>query len=101
MSTPIPNLTLRQTMLSFAYLAYTGESITTPNPEASMKQNITAALGKITAPVNLSNWSIVWGPVAYTVPGSMYQDNMMYVVRNNVTLQYVIAIRGTNFTSQV
>jgi hypothetical protein len=98
----IPNLELRQTMLGFAYLAYTGEGLTDPGPAPSMLQNINAALPQvITGQGSLAEWSIVWGPVAYTVPGALYQDNMVYVVRNGSTSQYAIAIRGTNFTSQV
>ena len=93
----IQNLPLRQTMLSFAYLAYTGEGITTPNPESTILSNINNALPKL----NLSNWNVVWGPVAYTVPGGLYQDNLVYVVQNSTTNQYVIAVRGTNFISQV
>lgn len=100
----ITNYELRQTMLSFAYLAYTGEGITTSNPEATILENITAALPKITISSTgetLSDWEVVWGPVAYTVPGSRYQDNMMFVVNKKGTSQYVISTRGTNFVSQV
>lgn len=101
------NLPLRQTMLSFAYLAYTGEGITTANPEPTILSKINAALPQINVTdasgnsVNLSSWSVVWGPVAYTIPGALYQENMMYVVQNGNTSQYAIAIRGTNFASQV
>jgi len=93
----IQNLPLRQAMLSFAYLAYTGEGITTPNPDSTILSNINNALPKL----NLLNWNVVWGPVAYTVPGGLYQDNLMYLVQKNGTNEYVIAVRGTNFVSQV
>lgn len=114
MSTANPltqNLIPRRTMLSFAYLAYTGEGITTPNPEATIKANIEAALPQIIiesrpggGSLTLASWDIVWGPVAYTVPGALYQQNLMYIANNTAsgcTSQYVIAIRGTNFISEV
>lgn len=91
-------------MLSFAYLAYTGEGITTPNPEPQIKASIAAALPKISLSstgADLSDWTLVWGPVSYTVPGSKYQDNLLFVAQKTGTSQYVIATRGTNFASQV
>jgi Lipase (class 3) len=101
MSTTIPNLAQRQVMLSFAYMAYCGEQITTPSPEATILGYINTAMPQIT-PIAAPNdlWAVVWGPAVYTVPGALYQDNMMYVVQNQTdTTQYAIAIRGTNFVS--
>lgn len=97
----IANLSVRQQMLCFAYLAYTGERITTPNPEPSILSDINTALQSISSPVDLSSWSVVWGPVAFTEPGAKYQDNLMYVLRNADSADYVIAVRGTNFISQL
>lgn len=106
MNTPSEtNVQLRQTMVSFAYLAYTGEGITTPNPDESILQSMQAALPKIklseSSNESLENWEFVWGPVAYTVPGGLYQDNLTYIVKKKETSDYVIALRGTNFMSQV
>lgn len=94
----IQNLTLRQTMASFAYMAYCGEDITTPNPEQEILGLINAAMPKI-PPIASPNatWRVVWGPAVYTMPGALYQDNMMFVVQNQSdTTQFAIAIRGTN-----
>lgn len=92
-------------MLSFAYLAYTGEEITTPHPEQQIYDSINAALPQIkldgSGGESLEDWEIVWGPVTYTVPGAKYQENMMYVVNKKGTSDFVIASRGTNFVSQV
>lgn len=100
----IANLTLRQQMFCFAYLAYTGEGMTTP-PEGSTVQSailagINTGLSAITS-VDLSGWNVVWGPAVYTVPGGLYQDNLVYILNKQGTSDYVIAIRGTNFFSQV
>lgn len=103
MNTNTKNYSLRQLMLSFAYLAYTGEQITTPNPEGKILKSIQNALPQISLDGNesLDEWEVVWGPVIYTVPGAKYQENMMYVANKKGTSDYVIASRGTNFVSQV
>lgn len=93
--TPTNQLLLRQQMLCFAYLAYSGEGITTPDPEPAIKTLITNGLNSITS-VDLSGWEIAWGPVTYTVPGSLYQDNLMYVMQKKGSSDYAIVIRGTN-----
>jgi hypothetical protein len=95
----IQNLTLRQIMASFAYLAYCGEQITTSDPEPQILDLINTAMPKIPP---IAAWRVVWGPVAYTVPGALYQDNLMFVVQNQTdTTQFAIAIRGTNFISDL
>ena len=97
----IQNLTQREVMLSFAYLAYTGELITTPNPESVIAKNINTAIPLI-PPLAKDGWKVVWGPSAYTVPGALYQDNLMYVAQNQTDKsQYAVAIRGTNFVSDL
>jgi hypothetical protein len=99
----IQNLTLRQIMASFAYLAYCGEQITTSNPEPQILGLINAAMPKIPPIASpKATWSVVWGPVAYTQPGALYQDNLMFVVQNQSDkTQFAIAIRGTNFISDL
>lgn len=103
----------RQIMLCFAYLAYLGETITSTDPGfATADETIygylngamSGSAASPLAPINAPNdtWEVVWGPVVYTVPGALYQDNMMYVVQNLAdTSQYAIAIRGTNFSSDL
>ena len=103
MNATIPNQQQRQVMLSFAYLAYCGEQITTANPEQTILGYINTAMPLI-PPIAAPNatWSVVWGPAVYTDPGAMYQDNLMYVVQNqrDVT-QFAIAIRGTNSIAEL
>lgn len=101
--------TQRQIMLSLAYLAYTDQSLLTGSPtlDAQIKADLESALSADAAtpiPPVAGQWSVVWGPVSYTVPGALYQDNMMYVARLNQDPsdagppQYAIAVRGTNGT---
>jgi Lipase (class 3) len=101
----IPNLNLRQIMASFAYLAYCGQGITTPKPETEILRLINAAMPRI-KPIASSTkkplWSVVWGPAVFTMPGALYQDNMMFVAQNIADpTQFVVAVRGTNFISDL
>ena len=106
-------VTQRQIMLCFAYLAYCGENITSIDPhfdsveetifgylEEAMSRGATSPLTPITG--HNDNWHVTWGPAVYTVPGALYQDNLMYVVQNQSDpTQYAIAIRGTNSSSDL
>ncbi len=99
----IQNLSQRQIMLSFAYLAYCGEEIVTPNPEAQILTLINNAMPQI-PPIASPNatWKVVWGPAVYTTPGALYQDNLMFVAQNQSDpTQLVIALRGTNFVADL
>ncbi len=99
---PLPN-PQQQIMLSLAYLAYIDELLPGhPSPDAQIKADLTAALSA-SAPNRLppiaGQWQLVWGPVTYTLPGSYYQDNMMYVAKctnPSPIAQYAVAVRGTN-----
>jgi len=98
-----PNLTQRQVMVSFAYLAYCGELMTNASPEAEILDYINAAMPQIPplSPPNAS-WKVVWGPAVYTTPGALYQDNLMFVAQNQVdTTQFAIAVRGTNRSADI
>ena len=85
-------------MLSFAYLAYCGEMITTASPEQTILGFINTAIPQI-PPISQPNdsWAVVWGPAVYTTPGALYQDNLMFVAQNQSDLtQFAVAVRGTN-----
>lgn len=91
-------------MLSLAYLAYIDELIPgIPSPDAQIKTDLINALSATATnpiPPVAGQWDVVWGPTTYTVPGSYYQDNLMYVAKCNATgngpAQYAVAVRGTN-----
>ena len=103
----IQNLNLRQIMASFAYLAYCGQGITDKSNLAHLEAEILGLIEQampqippIAAPNPL--WNVVWGPAVFTMPGALYQDNMMFVVQNQADkTQFAIAIRGTNFVSDL
>ena len=62
--------TQRQIMLSFAYMAYCGELITTSSPESTILGYINSAMPKI-PPIAAPNdiWSVVWGPMSKIFTG--------------------------------
>ena len=94
----------RQIMVSLAYLAYCGAEMTEPDPDGVISDLIDTGMVQIPPLCSTDgtpNWTQVWGPVSYTTPGALYQDSMMYVVKNTSTDQYVIAIRGTNRVSDL
>lgn len=93
----------REIMLCFAYLAYCGESITTSDPGPQILTLINNAMPQI-PPLAAPNalWKVVWGPTTYTTPGALLQDNMMFIAQNQSDLtQFAIAVRGTNFSSDL
>jgi len=103
MANTIQNLTQRQIMLSFSYLAYCGEEIVTPNPQSQILNLINTAMPQI-PPISSPNatWKVVWGPAVYTTPGALYQDNLMFAAQNQSDpTQIVVAIRGTNFVADL
>ncbi|HEU4560745.1 MAG TPA: hypothetical protein VFS20_23025 [Longimicrobium sp.] len=98
----------RQIMLSLAYAAYIDNTLLTGTPtlDAQIKTDLQNALSATASPLIppvAGEWTVVWGPVTYTVPGALYQDGMMYVVQldsadDGGTPQYAVAVRGTNGT---
>ncbi len=103
MATTIQNSSQRQIMLSFAYLAYCGEEIVTPNPQTQILGLINSAMPQI-PPIASPNptWQVVWGPAVYTTPGALYQDNLMFAVQNQSDpSQIAVAVRGTNFVADL
>src|ERR1043165_7040829 len=81
-----------QLMFTLAYLAYDGESST--DPFVVMHELVTDLAS--VQPLQ-GQWQLVWGPALLRLPLAVLDDNMWYVVRNTVTGEYAIGIRGTNF----
>ena len=102
MASTDPLLTQRQIMFSLAFLAYAGETLPPlPNPDAQIAALIDAALQNTTEyPAIANQWTRVWGPVTWTVPGASGQDNGMFVAKATSPpagmAQYAVAVRGTN-----
>ena len=84
--------TADQVMFTLAWLAYDGESSTDPD---TVMEALTADLETV-KPLG-GDWELVWGPTLFKFWVSELDDNMWYVVRNTVTGEYAIGIRGTNF----
>ena len=98
----------QQIALCFAYLAYTDDLLTTGTPslDAQIASDLNTSMSStatIPIPPIAGNWSLAWGPVSYTVPGALYQDNMMYVVQltGATPPQFYVAVRGTNGAAEL
>lgn len=89
--------TKEQLMLAFSYMAYYGVGLDRSNVvnAETISVDINKAL-KNWLPVK-DQWELVWGPGLFAFKGDMFDDNLMYVVKNKADpSRYVIAIRGTN-----
>ena len=86
-----------QIMLALSYMAYYGFTLneTDRRNAETIQKFFNEALDNWT-PLN-GQWQLAWGPAVFSLPGTKYDDALMYVVQNTLDLsQYVIAIRGTN-----
>ncbi|PSW00654.1 lipase family protein [Photobacterium lipolyticum] len=90
--------TKEQLMLAFSYMSYYGITHT-----GSAKKNAELILKKMKEalktwkPFQEDDWEVVWGPAVYTMPFTIFNDAMMYVIqKKGAEGEYVIAIRGTN-----
>ncbi|MFC1503338.1 hypothetical protein ACFL53_03160 [Pseudomonadota bacterium] len=90
--------TKEQLMLAFSYMSYYGITHT-----GSAKKNAELILKKMNEalktwkPFQEDDWEVVWGPAVYTMPFTIFNDAMMYVIqKKGAEGEYVIAIRGTN-----
>lgn len=99
----------QQVSLSFAYLAYSGERLTSfcdpktdpnnpvPKQILQIMNDTMPNIHSLLNPHGNVDWQIVWGPAIYTFPHAILQDNMMYVAQQiSSPSNYVVAVRGTN-----
>ncbi|MFT5312658.1 MAG: hypothetical protein ACI8Z9_001138, partial [Paraglaciecola sp.] len=86
-----------QVMLALSYMAYYGFALDESDRRNATKilQSFDAALSSW--PPLKEQWKVVWGPAIFALPGTRFDDALMYVVQSQIhPAQYVIAIRGTN-----
>lgn len=91
------NYSHNQKMLSLAYISYFGFDLIGSDTENA--QHIEGDINKALKswPAVKKQWQLVWGPGVFAFDGAIFDDNLMYVVRNiQDPTQYVVAIRGTN-----
>jgi len=91
------NYSKNQVMLAFAYMAYYGFDLigSDKHNAGKIKQDIQHALTSW-EPVK-DEWELVWGPGVFIFEGALFDDNLMYLVRNiKDPSRYVVGIRGTN-----
>lgn len=87
----------RQVMLTLSYIAFSGfyRPGFDPRHNRGTHDWIERWLGLLD-PVR-DQWDLVWGPATHRLPLSVFDDNMMFVVRHRVDRErYVVVVRGTN-----
>ena len=85
-----------QQMLTLAFLSYRAYADLRPGhlQLAHLRSAVTQGLTDL-APVH--DWELVWGPAAYRAPFTVFDENVMYVVRHRRrTCRFAVVIRGTN-----
>ncbi len=86
-----------QVMLTLAMLSYRGFSDLRPGHLAldHLRRVITDGLETL-EPLR-GRWQLAWGPAAYQAPFTLFDENVMYVVRSTEPPpRFVVAVRGTN-----
>lgn len=91
----------QQINLSMAYLAYSGENLVRKSSVSTGIFNIIKESMPKIPPLcddtGQVDWQVVWGPVTYTLPDAILQDNMMFVTQQiSKPTNFIVAIRGTN-----
>lgn len=86
-----------RTMLCLAALTYRRYTDWTPGTLHDERLHSVVDSGLATLPQLTGQWQLAWGPESYRLPLSLFDDAMMYVVRDakNVN-RFVVAVRGTN-----
>jgi hypothetical protein len=55
----------------------------------------------VDVPLLSERFDLVWGPAAYRAPLTVFDQNVMYVVKERAAPRYVVAVRGTNPVSLI
>lgn len=83
--------------LTFSYMAYLGFGKTGTDRENANEILADIKEAIATWPITNDDWEVVWGPALFALPGTVFDDAFLYMVRQKSDPnQYYIAIRGTN-----
>ena len=84
-------------MLCLAALPYRGFHDVDPTTVHADRLHAAVVRGLDEIECVRGRWQVVWGPVAYRAPLSMFDDGVVYVVRSLTRpSRYVVGVRGTN-----
>ena len=90
-----------QVMLTLAMLSYRAYADLKPGQLklARLRNAIKSGLEEL--PTTAGRFDLVWGPSAYRAPFTVFDENVMYVVKHRDLPRFVIAVRGTNPVSVI
>ncbi len=85
-----------QTMLALAMLSYRAFHDLRPGELrlARLRRSILNGLEDV--PPIAKRFDLVWGPAAYRAPMTVFDQNVMYVVKERSFPRYIVVVRGTN-----
>jgi hypothetical protein len=90
-----------QAMLALAMLSYRAFHELKPGELrlARLRRSILNGLEDVNPIAN--RFDLVWGPAAYRAPLTVFDQNVMYIVKERTRPRYVVVVRGTNPLSVV
>jgi len=84
---------------ALAFISYTGSGLDHPDEVVDSVLYRCVANELDTQPLTKGKYELVWGPAVFKFSDAQFDDNMMYVVQRQGSRDFVVAIRGTNFSS--
>lgn len=90
-----------QVMLTLAMLSYRACHDLRPGQLKSARLRNAVKSGLEELPPTAGRFELVWGPSAYRAPLTVFDEDVMYVVKHRDLPRYVIAVRGTNPVSVI
>jgi hypothetical protein len=84
-------------MLLLSMLSYRAYDDLRPGEVALGRLRRAVARGLTESPHLDGRWELVWGPAAYRAPFTVFDENVMYVVRDHEARhRFAVVVRGTN-----
>ena len=94
---PGTDLDSAREMLVLSMLSYRAYHDLRPGEVQLARLRRAVERGLTELPVVADRWELVWGPAAYRAPFTVFDENVLYVVRNRTdTRRFAVVTRGTN-----
>lgn len=88
-------------MLTLAMLSYRAYHSLKPGQLKLARLRNAVKSGLEELPTTSGRFDLVWGPSAYRAPFTVFDENVMYVVKDRELPRYMVAVRGTNPVSSI
>ncbi len=85
-----------EVMLTLAMLTYRAYHDLKPGQLRLARLRNAVRSGLEELPPTAGRYELAWGPAAYRAPFTVFDENVMYIVKHRNLPRYIIAVRGTN-----